>query len=92
MPLFKEWIVHHPSDWTPVQKQSYMQDTTAALCQALNPIMAAIGPVRTTHIIGTIIASIARVNPVYVESIKDGLANVYDLLEKMTPAAPVVKH
>lgn len=92
MPIFREWIIHHPSDWTPVQAQAYVRDVTLGFVQAATPICAAIGPEKTCHIFLTVIAQIAKANPVWVENIKDAMARTYDLIESVEMQPPKKAH
>ena len=85
MPTLREWMLHFPTDWTPAQAQGFVQDTTFAMTNAMQPIAATVGPDRACAILLTIVTYIARANPVYHENIKDLLANTFDSLETINP-------
>lgn len=91
MPTFREWVIHHPRDWTPPQAQAYMRDTTMGFMQAIQPVAQALGPLNAVAILLTVVTQLARANPVYHENIKDHLANVYDLIDGLDPMKGLTK-
>lgn len=91
MPTFREWVIHHPRDWTSQQAQSYMRDTTMGFTQAIQPVQVAVGPVNAVAVLLTVVTQLARANPVFHENIKDHLANVYDLIESIDPMKGLTK-
>lgn len=85
MPVLREWLMHFPTDWTPIQGKAYAQDVTMALVQAATPILNCIGPQNTAAVFLTVILNIARANPVYHENIKDMMAGTYNAIEALDP-------
>lgn len=91
MPQLREWLLHFPRDWTPVQATQYVQDITLALVNTTQPIMHTVGPDRAAAIMLTVILNMARANPVYHENIKDAMARTYDAIEALDPMKGATK-
>lgn len=85
MPFMHEWMLHHPSDWTPAQAGAYTQHTFQQLTHALVPTNQALGASRTAGILLGVVALVARANPLAARDICVQMANAFELIDDMDP-------
>lgn len=91
MPVLREWMMHYPTDWTPPQAGQFMEETTLNLVNQMSIVNTALGPVRTSGIMLTVVLALARKNPVFHKDIEDLMANVFDMIAKTEPMGAEAK-
>lgn len=85
MPYLHEWMVHHPSDWTPAQAGAYAQHTLAVLTHAIAPTHQALGASKTAGILLAVIALLAKANTIHARDICVQMANAFEAIDDMDP-------